>query len=331
MKFRAFIIALTLVLIFFIPMTAIPLDTEPEAPETAENSFEKPLESGSDDLSPEFFRIYDKTEKAVLEVPYEDYVIGAIAAEMGADFENEALIAQGVAAFSCGLYQKEHHLEADYDFTADPQNKSGYITKEKIAEIYKDDFDEKWAILDSAAKTALEYVVTYNKAPAMTVYHAISAGMTESAENVWGGEIPYLVPVESYGDKLSENYKTTVKWCKADVLDALNKCGAKLNGKFPEEWFDGAKKTDSGYVDEIQIGAATFSGEKLRSLFGLRSTAFDVSFFDDDFIFTVYGYGHGVGMSQIGANAMAKDGADFKEILSHYYPGTVIEKRSKEI
>lgn len=334
MKFRAFIIALTLVLIFFIPMAAIPKESgfsfqeaETETPQPKE----QPPEETETEPLPEVFRVYDKTEQKVIEVPYFDYVLGAIAAEMGADFEEEALVAQGAAAFSCALYQKENHLEAEYDFAADPQNKNGYITKEKIQNIYGDSFDEKYKILSAAAEKALCFTVTYDGAPAMTVYHAISAGTTESAENVWGGNIPYLVPVESLVDMKSENYKSTVKEEKENVLEKLNNCGAKLNGKFPEEWFEGAVKTDSGYVSEIKIGAATFSGEKLRSMFKLRSTAFDVSYFDGNFIFTVYGYGHGVGMSQIGANEMAKDGADFKEILRHYYPGTEIVSRSESV
>ncbi len=338
MKFRAFMIALTLVLIFFIPMAAIPkgnsfsaLETEAETKIREPRTEEAPPEETEAEPLPEVFRIYDKTEQKVNEVLYFDYVLGAIAAEMGADFEEEALVAQGAAAFSCALYQKEHHLEAEYDFTADPHNKSGYVTKEKIREIYGDKFDEKYEILSAAAEKALCFTVIYDGAPAMTVYHAISAGTTESAENVWGGNMPYLVPVESLVDKRCESYKSTVKEEKESVLEKLNSCGAKLNGKFPEEWFEGAEKTESGYVSEIKIGAATFSGEKLRTMFGLRSTAFDVSYFDGNFIFTVYGYGHGVGMSQIGANEMAKDGADFKEILRHYYPGAEIISRSENI
>lgn len=335
MKFRAFIIALTLVLIFFIPMTAIPkakalLPLEDEETKASEKE-EQPSEEPETPLLPEVFRIYDISEQRVEEVPYREYVLGAIASEMGADFEEDALVAQGIAAFSCALYQKEHHLEAEFDFTADPQKKSGYIKREKIMEIYGDDFGEKYAKLAAATEKALDFTVTYDGAPAMTVYHAISAGYTESAENVWGGAVPYLIPVESLSDRDHEGYKTTVKEEKASVLEKLNNCGAKLNGKFPEEWFEGAEKTNSGYVSEIKIGAATFSGEKLRSMFGLRSTAFDVSYFDGFFIFTVYGYGHGVGMSQIGAEEMAKAGADFEEILSHYYPGTELIKRNENI
>ena len=168
----------------------------------------------------------------------------------------------------------------------------------------------------------MEFVLTYDGKAALAVYHAISSGKTESSENAWGGKIPYLVSVESPGDILSPYYETKEVFSKKEVLEILNKNGAKLSGEYPKQWFEGAVLTEGGYVDYIQIGAATFSGEKLRSSFSLRSSAFKTEYKDGEFIFTVWGYGHGVGLSQVGANQMAKDGADFEEILSHYYPGT---------
>ena len=174
----------------------------------------------------------------------------------------------------------------------------------------------------------MNYVLTYEGEPALAVYHAISNGTTESSENAWGGAVPYLISVKSPGDILSPDYETTLSVSKKDALEILNKNGAGLNGSYPEEWFEGAERTEAGYVDKIIIGAATFSGEKLRNIFNLRSTDFDVSYKDDEFIFTVRGYGHGVGLSQVGANYMAKEGADFREILSHYYPGTKLKEYS---
>lgn len=328
-KFRSSVIAFTLAMIFFIPMSSIPKKasspSEKETPLPEENivSEEEPEEISSVNSFPEgSFRILDLESDNILEVSYGDYVKGAIASEMGADFEFEALVAQGIAAFSCGLYQKDIHSSSDYDFSAAPDKKLGYMTEEKAKEVYGKSFGEKWRIISSAAEKALQYVLTYEEKPALTVYHAISNGMTESSENAWGGALPYLVSVKSPGDLLSPDYETTLSVSKKDALEILNKNGAGLNGSYPEEWFKGAERTEAGYVDKIMIGAATFSGERLRSLFGLRSTDFDVSYKDDEFIFTVRGYGHGVGLSQVGANEMAKEGADFEEILLHYYPGT---------
>ncbi len=329
-KFRTAIIAVTLAAMFFIPMSAIPkndiLQENEKTPSAENSSVEEPIHQEnvpSENTFPEgSFRIFDMETETVLEVSFSDYVKGAIASEMGANFEFEALVAQGVAAFSCGLYQQRIHFASDYDFSAAPAKKLGYMTEEKAKEIYGKDFDEKWAVISSAAEKAMNYVLTYDGEPALAVYHAISNGTTESSENAWGGAVPYLISVESPGDLLSPDYEVTVSFTFDDVLEKLNKNGAGLNGSYPEEWFKGAERTEAGYMDKIVIGAATFSGEKLRNTFGLRSTDFDVEYKDETFFFTTRGYGHGVGLSQVGANEMVKEGADFEEILSHYYPGT---------
>ena len=326
-KFRTAIISITLTAIFFIPMSAIPKKTvfvTEENPHISENSsVPSENEIQTEETFPEgTFRILDIETETVSNVAFSDYVKGAIASEMGADFEFEALVAQGIAAFSCGLYQQKIHSAADYDFSAAPDKKLGYMTAEKAKEIYGDDFEEKWNIISSAAENAMQYVLTYEGEPALAVYHAISNGNTESSENAWNGAVPYLVSVKSPGDLLHPDYETTVSVSKSDALEILNKSGAGLKGPDPEEWFEGAERTEAGYVDKIIIGAATFSGEKIRSLFGLRSSDFSVEYKNGEFIFTVHGYGHGVGLSQIGANYMAKEGANFKEILVHYYPGT---------
>lgn len=331
-KFRAAVIAATLAIMFFIPMSVmgeyenlLPKEEIPKEEKREDQNdtpiFEEPAEETS---SEESFRIFDMESEKISEVPYSDYVKGAIASEMGADFEFEALVAQGVAAFSCGLYQKNARTAADYDISAAPDKKLGYMTEEKAKEVYGSAFEEKWKIISSAAEKAMGYVLTYGGEPALAVYHAVSCGKTENSENVWSGAIPYLVSVESEGDKLYSDYESEVTVDKKTALELLNKNGAALNGKYPEEWFEGAVFTEAGYVDSIKIGAATFSGEKLRNLFELRSSSFEVEYKKGKFIFTVRGYGHGVGMSQVGANYMAKNGADFREILLHYYPGTEI-------
>lgn len=336
MKFRAFLFALTFTVMLFLPMTAA---LGAEAPETEPNETGEPLtetapapseqvtvenDATAEPAALPVFRIYDETEKTVREVPALDYVAGAIAAEMGADFEPEALLAQGIAAFSCALYQKEAHEGTEYDFTADPTEKQIYLTEEKAREVYGDAFPEKWEKITAAAEKAVQKVVTFGGHPALTVYHALSAGWTEDAANVWKGPVPYLVAVESPGDTQSEQFLSKVTVTKARALTLLNSSGAGLSGKEPEKWFEGMKVSPSGYVTEIPIGKATFSGTKLRGLFGLRSAAFCVTYADDVFTFTVKGFGHGVGLSQIGADYMAKNGATAEEILAHYYPGTVL-------
>jgi stage II sporulation protein D len=319
---------------FFIPFSAIPKtqtlpsEEKPPVSESSSSASEEEIRETEKVLPKGSFRIFDLVTETVLEVSYSDYVKGAVASEMGADFEFEALVAQGIAAFSCGLYQQKIHFAADYDFSAAPEQKLGYITEEKAREIYGGNFEEKWAVISAAAEKALQYVLVYEGEPALSVYHAVSNGMTESSEKAWGGAVPYLVSVESPGDKLYPGYETEIRISLEKALETLNKNGAGLSGKKPEDWFKGAILTPAGYVDRIMIGAATFSGEKIRSIFGLRSSSFDVEFSEREFIFKVRGYGHGVGLSQVGANYMAKEGATFEEILLHYYPGTEIAASS---
>ena len=333
MKTRAIILAVTLTALFFIPMTAIPTESfqnkaennslsqnEQIGEESAAQSGLEPEKANS--FTEESFRIYDLTSKEIYEIGAADYVRGAIAAEMGSDFEFEALVAQGRAAISCALYQKSAHTDADYDFTADPQNRFMFVTEEQVREIYGEAFGEKWNKICLAAEEALSAVVTFDGAPAMTVYHAISAGKTQSAADIWGGTVPYLTEVESAWDENCEGFITKSVRSKEEVLESLNAYGAKLSGAMPEQWFQGGEYTSGGYLKRIQIGSATFSGSKLRTLFGLRSSAFTAEYSDGEFVFTVRGYGHGVGMSQVGANEMAKNGALAEEILEYYYPGT---------
>lgn len=334
-KFRASVIAIALAAMFFIPISAIPKTEKlPEEKPPVSEAPDSEKEEGEKAETPEIpegsFRIFDLSTEEVSEVSFSDYVKGAIASEMGADFEFEALVAQGIAAFSCGLYQQKIHFAADYDFSAAPEQKLGYMTEEKAKEIYGENFEEKWAVISAAAEKALQYVLVYEGEPALSVYHAVSNGMTESSENAWGGAVPYLVSVESPGDKLYSVYETEVYISLEKALETLNKNGAGLSGRNPEEWFKGAVLTPAGYVDRITIGAATFSGEKIRSIFGLRSSCFEVDFSEGEFVFKVRGYGHGVGLSQVGANYMAKEGASFEEILLHYYPGTEIAEYKEQ-
>ena len=153
-KFRASIIAVTLAVMFFIPLSAIPKDIPIEEklpPSENSSSSSEPEVSETEENFPEgSFRIFDLETETILSVPFSDYVKGAVASEMGADFEFEALVAQGVAAFSCALYQQKIHFAADYDFSAAPSQKLGYITEEKAKEIYGKNFEEKWAKISSA-------------------------------------------------------------------------------------------------------------------------------------------------------------------------------------
>ena len=271
--------------------------------------------------------IYNETAGTVDELSLYDYTRGAIAAEMPPDFHLEALKAQGVASLSYALRRRQDALAAgeDYDFSADPEKRLGYTTEENARRDYGDSFEINWAKVTKAADEAVKYVMVYDGEPILAAYHAISTGMTESAENVWGGAVPYLVPAESGGDRLAPEYETTAVFSPEEVSAAL--VGAAPETKLPDdagEWFSAPELTPSGYVSQIEAGGVYFTGVQVREALSLRSSAFSVSFAGGAFTFTVRGYGHGVGLSQRGADYMARQGADFRTILEHYYTGAAL-------
>ena len=259
----------------------------------------------------------------IVSMPLEDYLSGVVAAEMPVDFEPEALRAQAVAARTYTLYCAGTGKHADADVCTDYHCcqawKSDYAMQEGWGEAY----DEKLArIRDAVDSTAGQYLQFAGQA-AFTAFHSSSAGFTEDCGAIWNG-LPYLVSVSSPESAESvPNYVSQVHFGVFDLRDKLlAACPEADLSVSPETWIERITHDDSGRVAEATIGGAAFTGVKLRELFGLRSTAFTVDYADGIFTFTVIGFGHGIGMSQYGANVMAMGGADYREILAHYYPGT---------
>lgn len=279
------------------------------------------------------FKILDKSTGEVIEVSDRDFCIGAVAAEMTPDSEKEALKAQCVAAFTC-YSKKRDEQRADpddslngADFSADLENKEIYISKERMKKDSGGLFEDSYNKIAEAVDEVFGEVITYDGELIVCTYFAISSGATEACADVFGGDVSYLVPVASPYDTSAPGYlskkKISVKEFKRVIKDEFPK--AKL-GDNVKDWVGKAERTASGMVKKIEIGGVEISGTEIRSAFGLRSADFDIDIKDDTVTFTVRGYGHGVGMSQYGANCMAQQGADYKEILQHYYPDTSISE-----
>ena len=276
------------------------------------------------------FKILDRTTGRVETVPIEEYVRGAIAAEMPATFHLEAMKAQGVAALSYGLRmaldQRESPDESlgGADFSADPQNRQGYMTEEQILDFYGDGAEYYWDKICQAAAAACQVVATYEGEPIAAAYHAISGGVTENAANIWGGEVPYLVEADSSWDVLAEEYKTVVTIPQADLKAKAEEAGIQLGQDFTS-WLEVQERSPAGYVTKVRLGDRVLHGNELRNLLGLRSSCFFVSAQTRGFVFEVRGYGHGAGLSQNGADYLARQGKDFCQILRHYYMGIQLE------
>ena len=248
----------------------------------------------------------------------EEYVCGVVLGEMPASFETEALKAQAVAARTYALRCARDGSHENNAVCMEHTCCQAYCDpKQYIATGGRQSNLDK--ILSAVAETKGE-VATYNGKLIFATYFASSGGQTEDAVAVWGRSFPYLVSVDSPGeqDKSYQNSKVTFT-----AKEFQEKLGISLAGT-PKTWFGKVTYSDGGGVDKAVIGGKTYTGVKLRSLLGLRSTKFTVEATQSSVIIKTNGYGHRVGMSQYGADAMAVSGSNYKEILKHYYKGIEI-------
>ncbi|MBR6735731.1 MAG: stage II sporulation protein D [Oscillospiraceae bacterium] len=271
------------------------------------------------------FLILDRSSGKTQTVSAIDFIRGAVSSEMPAAYDIEALKAQAVAAHTwavkCAL-SPDKALGGAH-FSADPTKDEGYITKARFFERYGDTADEYWDKICEAADFAANRLVIYDGEPALCAYHAMSAGVTEDAGNVWQTSLPYLVPVESGGDIESDTFEETKTFGTAEMRMLLSlSFPTAILQEDPAEWIEINERSASGYVTQVTVGGVEMHGQKLRTALSLRSTALTLDYKEGVFYITTKGYGHGVGLSQVGANAMAQEGADAEEILSHYYPDT---------
>lgn len=269
-----------------------------------------------------------KADGTVEELTMADYLWGVVAAEMPASFEPEALKAQACAARTYTVTRQNSgsskHPEAD--ICADSSCCQAYVERSAAelrwglnAEAYGQKIEEAVAETDGLG-------ILYEDSPIQALFFSSAPGKTVDAVEVWGNPVAYLKSVDSpEGDEVP-NYRSqvvlTAEEIKSKVLATYP--GADLSGD-PSGWFGKPNCNEGGTVSSILLGGVTLTGSQVRALFSLRSAAFTVSWDGTNFAFDVTGYGHGVGMSQYGANAMAEDGKNFQEILTWYYTGTTVD------
>ena len=250
----------------------------------------------------------------------DEYLTGVVLGEMPAYFELEALKAQAVAARTyAAKAQAAGGKHGDGSVCMDSQCCQAYQDPE--AYLSSGGSPEDVAKIRQAVEETSGYVLTYDGELIEAVYFSCSGGSTEDAAAVWGTDVPYLQATDSPGEETAVHHTDSVTFTASQFQDAL---GKSLAGA-PENWFGAVTYTAGGGVAEIEIGGETYTGIRLRQLLGLRSTAFTVTVDDSRIRIDTKGYGHRVGMSQYGADAMAAAGSTYQEILSHYYCGTVLE------
>ena len=257
------------------------------------------------------------------------YLYGVLRAEMPAEFEEEALKAQAVAARTYILHKiasggSPNHPQADAcdDITCC----QAYKSEEDAAEDWGSSAPEYEAKIRAAVDDTDGECVLYDGAPVLAVFHSSSVGATQDAQAVWSSSLPYLQSVETpESDDDVPNYRSTATFTSAalreKLLDALP--DAELTGS-PSNWFTNIQQQPNGSVTKLSVGGVEVVGNRLRTILGLRSACFTISFDGDEVTFSVAGYGHGVGMSQYGANVLAKGGMSYQEILEWYYTGAEV-------
>lgn len=261
----------------------------------------------------------------VLTLSMDKYLWRVVAAEMPASFEPAALEAQAVAARTYTMAKLgrtvESHPEADV--CTDIGCCQAYITEEEAAANWGAAAKDYTAKVADAVAATDGLVVLYQGQPIQAVFFSSAAGRTVDAVEVWGNDVPYLTGVDSpEGAEDVPNYHSTVTVTPAEFKDIFLAAypAADLSGE-PEGWFGTPERNSGGGVSRIAVGGVSVRGSELRTLLGLRSANFTVAAEAGQIVFSVTGYGHGVGMSQYGANALAREGKTCQEILQWYYTG----------
>ncbi len=260
-----------------------------------------------------------KTENICIE----EYLPGVVAAEMPASFHEEALRAQAVAArtfiYNHIVSGEKNEDHPDAHVCTDSAHCKAWLSDEALVSRHGEDWKKTfYPKIQSAVETTKGEILTFMDAPIVAVFHSTGSGRTENAKDVWGGDLPYLQSVESPGDAFSPKFTSSVEISKSDFMKALEIAEIHL-GEY--------KRSEGGGVLELTIGEKQFTGRDLRERFGLNSTNFEIEETESSVVFHVKGNGHGVGLSQYGANYMAENGSTYDQILSQYYTGVSLCKQ----
>lgn len=267
-------------------------------------------------------KLLHKNSGEVEEVPIDIYLCNVVSAEMPADYEIEALKAQAVVARTYTIYKAQNPKHDNADICDDSTCCQAWVTKEKRFERWEEAKRESnWQKIEKAVNETSGKIVTYDGRPINAFFHANSGGTTELPVNVWGGSgLPYLQVVETAGEEGYTQYSSEVILRHAELIEKLKVKYSDIQIDFNNN--DDIKildYTDGNRVKTVKFGNHELSGVETRTILGLKSTNFEIIREGDNIKFSVKGYGHGVGMSQTGADTLAKQGSNYEDIIKHFY------------
>ena len=296
-------------------------ETEPDGGAVREQSAQGQKDGG--------VQLAVKNGDAVEIMALDVYLQGVVRGEMPASFELEALKAQAAAERTYIYYQlaagrKEAHPNADV--CTDPSCCNAWLSEEAAREKWGGDFDGWESRIEEAVAATDGQVALYDGQPILAVFHSSSAGKTAGAGDVWSGDMPYLRSVDSpEGEETVPNYYSAAEFTAAEAKALLAQAHPELTfSGGPDKWFGAVEKDESGRVGTVEVCGAPLRGVEVRRIFSLRSACFTIDAAADRVTFRVTGYGHGVGMSQYGANELARQGRTWQEILLWYYADVTI-------
>lgn len=273
-------------------------------------------------------KLLHKNSGEVEEVPIDIYLCNVVSAEMPADYEIEALKAQAVVARTYTIYKAQNPKHENADICDDSTCCQAWVTKEKRFERWEEaKRDSNWQKIEKAVNETAGKIVTYDGKPINAFFHANSGGTTELPVNVWGGSgLPYLQVVETAGEEGYTQYSSEVILSNAELIEKLKVKYSDIQINFNNaEDIKIKEYTDSNRVKTVKFGNHELSGVETRTILGLKSTNFEIIREGDNIKFSVKGYGHGVGMSQTGADTMAKQGSNYDNIIKHFYKDVEIK------
>lgn len=325
MKKVFFIISCILILIFLIPLVF----TNRRILDVSTKIEEKEADIIDYDYSKyKTIKLLHKDTNKVEKINLDEYITNVVSAEMPADYELEALKAQAVVARTYTIYKittSKKHDEADIcDKSTCCQ---AWISKEERFKRWDEDKKiSNWNKIVQAVNETAGRIITYEDNPINAFFHANSGGKTQVPFYVWGGTgYPYLKVVETAGEENYSQYSSQVKFTKNEFIEKLKKEHENFEINFEEEdCINIIQRDDSNRVVTVKIGNLNLSGVETRTILGLRSANFTIEISKDEVLFKVIGYGHGVGMSQTGADALARQGKNYEEIIKHFYTGVEI-------
>lgn len=274
-------------------------------------------------------KLWHAKTSSVEEIPLDEYLYGVVGAEMPATFEKEAMRAQAVVARTYTIYKIKNNSSKheNADICDDSTCCQAWISKEdRLAKWEENVRESNWNKVVEAVETTKGKIITYENEPINAFFHSNSGGKTEQTINVWGGNnYPYLQSVSTQGEDAYSQYASEVSLTKEEFINKIKEKHSNFSIDFSQEdCIKVLEYTEGERVKTIKIGNLELSGVEVRTLLGLRSANFKVEIENDNLKFSVFGYGHGVGMSQTGADSMAKQGSNYEEIIKHFYTGVQI-------